>query len=287
MKEKAILTETTVDQPRDLGIGKELRTSPLWRRQATPEPAPPRRRMHQPRPRRGTAALEILTSPVISLLQPRPGHALSDPRVQALLAACCTLSLRLSGLPVSTCGISSPPSSENIPKTCRRPDQLRPAQAPRPSDHLAHPAQSHLTAQPDGLSMALFFTRLTRRVIFPHSPRSPAPALRPAAPCSRPRAPTTQPSPSSPPKSHSAYRDAPPPSASHLRHQSLHAIQLDSIFNIPAGKDNLCARAYVIMKAATIYRARQLGPSRWPRSHNRLPVDELCIIWWITAATCG
>ena len=49
-------------------------------------------------PAAGTAALEMLTSPVISATCTRvPGMRFPDPRVQALLAACCTLALRPAG----------------------------------------------------------------------------------------------------------------------------------------------------------------------------------------------
>jgi hypothetical protein len=49
-------------------------------------------------PAAGTAALEMLTSPVISTTCTRvPGMRLPDPRVQVLLAACCALALRPAG----------------------------------------------------------------------------------------------------------------------------------------------------------------------------------------------
>jgi hypothetical protein len=49
-------------------------------------------------PTAGTAALETLTNPVISTTCTRvPGMRFPDPRVQALLAACCTLALRPAG----------------------------------------------------------------------------------------------------------------------------------------------------------------------------------------------
>ena len=54
--------------------------------------------MHQPRPAGGAAALEALTDPVISTTCTRiPGMRFTDPRVQALLSACCTLALRPAG----------------------------------------------------------------------------------------------------------------------------------------------------------------------------------------------
>jgi hypothetical protein len=49
-------------------------------------------------PAAGAAALEMLTSPVISTTCTRvPGMRFPDPRVQALLAACCALALRPAG----------------------------------------------------------------------------------------------------------------------------------------------------------------------------------------------
>ena len=49
-------------------------------------------------PADGAAALEAITSPVISTTCTRiPGMRFPDPRVQALLGACCALALRPAG----------------------------------------------------------------------------------------------------------------------------------------------------------------------------------------------
>ena len=70
-------------------------------------------------PAAGTAALEMLTSPVISTTCTRvPGMRFPDPRVQALLAACCALALRPAGFTSRDLRQPrSPPSSEKSPGT--------------------------------------------------------------------------------------------------------------------------------------------------------------------------
>ena len=96
---RALRTETTINQPRDLGIGKELTNLAALAKAGY---AANRRLLdaecisHDPAA--GTAALEMLTSPVISTTCTRvPGIRFPDPRVQALLAACCALALRPAG----------------------------------------------------------------------------------------------------------------------------------------------------------------------------------------------
>ena len=96
---RALRTETTFNQPRDLGIGKELTNLAAMAKAGY---AANRRLLdaecisHDPAA--GTAALEMLTSPVISTTCTRvPGMRFPDPRVQALLPACCALALRPAG----------------------------------------------------------------------------------------------------------------------------------------------------------------------------------------------
>ena len=83
---------------------------------------------------------------------------------------------------------------------------------------IPHSRSYQLTA--DGLSTALFFTRLTRRVIIPALAELTALAPRRAARSARPTTPTRQPSPISPPRPHSASSHDPSPSPAHVRHQS-------------------------------------------------------------------
>jgi hypothetical protein len=157
-------------------------------------------------PAAGTAALETLTSPVISTTCTRvPGIRFPDPRVQALLAACRALAL--------------PPAiftSRDLrhllaPQLGRAPEDmsggqisydLRRLRAHQIIERIPHSRSYQIT----GLSTALFFTRLTRRVIIPPSPRSPPPDRHPEALSARPTAPTGRQSPTSPPKPHSASR---------------------------------------------------------------------------------
>jgi hypothetical protein len=96
---RALRTQTTASQPRDLGIGKELTNLAAM---ATAGYTASRRLAgaecisHDPAA--GTAALDMLTSPVISTTCTRvPGMRFPDPRVQALLSACCALALRPAG----------------------------------------------------------------------------------------------------------------------------------------------------------------------------------------------
>jgi hypothetical protein len=96
---RALRTETRLNQPRDFGIGKELTNLAAM---AEVGYAANRRLLdaecisHDPAD--GAAALEAITSPVISTTCTRvPGMRFPDPRVQALLGACCALALRPAG----------------------------------------------------------------------------------------------------------------------------------------------------------------------------------------------
>src|SRR2546429_9849915 len=173
-------------------------------------------------PAAGTAALETLTSPVISTTCTRvPGMRFPDPRVQALLAACCALALRPAGFTSRDLRHLLAPQLGKDPGDMTGGQisyDLRRLRDCQIIERIPHSRTYQVTAH--GLSTALFFTRLTRRVIIPHSPTSPAPARRPAARSAKPTAPTTQPSPTSPPKPHSVSGHHPLPSAAHARHQS-------------------------------------------------------------------
>ena len=191
--------------------------------------------------------LEAITSPVISTTCTRiPGMRFPDPRVQALLSACCALALRPARLhQPRPAALPRSPAGEDARGYDRRPDQLRPAQAPRPSDHRAHPAQPQLPGhrrRPDH-----------RAVPHPADPAAPDTRPRPAhqprttrpqpAPASRPRLPRRpdRPCPAGIPR-----RLTPPAAITRSNHepgrpchQPSHTPQLDSKFKIPAGKDNL------------------------------------------------
>ena len=247
---RALRTETTLNQPRDFGIGKELTNLAAM---AEVGYAANRRLLdaecisHDPAD--GAAALEAITSPVISTTCTRiPGMRFPDPRVQALLGACCALALRPRRLhQPRPAALPRPPARENPRGHDQRPDQLRPAQAPRPPAHRTHPAQPQLPGhrrRPDH-----------RPVPHPADPAAPDTRPRPAhqprttrpqpAPASRPRLPRR---PDRPRPAGIPCRLTPPAAITQSNHepasachQPSHTPQLDSKFKIPAGKDNLPA----------------------------------------------
>jgi hypothetical protein len=167
---RALRTETTFNQPRDLGIGKELTNLAALARAGY---AANRRLLdaecisHDPAA--GTAALEMLTSPVISTTCTRvPGMRFPDPRVQALLAACCALALRPAGFTSRDLRHLLAPQLGKDPGDMTGGQisyDLRRLRAHQIIERIPHSRSYQLTA--DGLSTALFFTRLTRRVIIP------------------------------------------------------------------------------------------------------------------------
>ena len=167
---RALRTETTLNQPRDFGTGKELTNLAAL---AEVGYSANRRLLdaecisHDPAA--GATALETLTSPVISTACTRvPGMRFPDPRVQALLAACCALALRPAGF-----------TSRDLrhilaPQLGRAPEEmtggqisydLRRLRAHQIIERIPH-SRSYQVTQ-GGLSTALFFTRLIRRVIIP------------------------------------------------------------------------------------------------------------------------
>ena len=118
---RALRTETTFNQPRDLGIGKELTNLAAMAKAGYTA----NRRLLDAEcishdPAAGAAALEMLTSPVISTTCTRvPGHALPrPPRPGAPRGLLRARAPAPPASPAATCGTSSPPSWEKIPGTC-------------------------------------------------------------------------------------------------------------------------------------------------------------------------
>ena len=116
---RALRTQTTINQPRDFKIGKELTNLAAL---AEVGYTASRRLLdaecisHDPADR--AAALDALTSPVISpACTCIPGMRFTSHRVQALLSACCALALRPAGFTAATCGTTSHPSSGKQPGT--------------------------------------------------------------------------------------------------------------------------------------------------------------------------
>ena len=129
----------------------------------------------------------MLTSPVISTTCTRvPGMRFPDPRVQALLAACCALALRPAGFTSRDLRHLLAPQLGKDPGDMSGGQisyDLRRLRAHQIIERIPHSRNYQVTA--DGLSTALFFTRLTRRVIIPGlaeiagGARQPAPPGRP------------------------------------------------------------------------------------------------------------
>ena len=167
---RALRTETTINQPRDLGIGKELTNLAAMAKAGY---TANRRLLNAEcishNPAAGTAALEMLTSPVISTTCTRvPGMRFPDPRVQALLAACCALALRPAGFTSRDLRHLLAPQLGKDPGDMTGGQisyDLRRLRAHQIIERIPHSRTYQVTA--DGLSTALFFTRLTRRVLIP------------------------------------------------------------------------------------------------------------------------
>ncbi len=167
---RALRTETTLNQPRDLGTGKELTNLAAMAKAGY---AANRRLLDAERishdPAAGTAALETLTSPVITTTCTRvPGMRFPDPRVQALLAACCALALRPAGFTSRDLRHILAPQLGKAPEDMTGSQisyDLRRLRAHQIIERIPHSRNYQITA--DGLSTALFLTCLTRRVIIP------------------------------------------------------------------------------------------------------------------------
>ena len=167
---RALRTETTINQPRDFGIGKELTNLAAL---AEVGYAANRRLLdaecisHDPAA--GTAALEALTSPVISTTCTRvPGMRFPDPRVQALLSACCALALRPAGFTSRDLRHYLAPQLGKTPEDMTSGQisyDLRRLRAHQIIERIPHSRSYQVTE--DGLTTALFLTRLAQRLVIP------------------------------------------------------------------------------------------------------------------------
>ena len=191
---RALRTETTLNQPRDFGIGKELTNLAAM---AEVGYSANRRLLdaecisHDPAD--GAAALEAITSPVISTTCTRiPGMRFPDPRVQALLGACCALALRPAGFTSRDLRHYLAPQLGKTPEDMTGGQisyDLRRLRAHQIIERIPHSRAYQVTE--DGLTIALFLTRLTQRLLIPGLAQltSPGPPGRSPTPASRPRLP--------------------------------------------------------------------------------------------------
>jgi hypothetical protein len=181
---RALRTETTLNQPRDFGIGKELTNLAAM---AEVGYTANRRLLdaecisHDPAD--GAAALEAITSPVISTTCTRiPGMRFPDPRVQGLLGACCALALRPAGFTSRDLRHYLGPQLGTSPEDMTSGQisyDLRRLRAHQLIERIPHSRTYQVTQ--DGLSIALFLTRLTQRLLIPGlaqltSPGPPGPS---------------------------------------------------------------------------------------------------------------
>ena len=148
---RALRTETTINNPADFGLGKRLSNLPALRQvgfTANRRLLGVQRISHDPA--EGTAAFEAVSNPVIAPSGTRiAGMRITDPRVQALLAAVCVFKLTPGGFTnrdLRNC--LAPLLGRHPAEHDQRPDHLRPAAAPRARHHRAHPAHPPLPDHP-------------------------------------------------------------------------------------------------------------------------------------------
>ncbi len=167
---RALRTETTLNQPRDFGIGKELTNLAAL---AEIGYAANRRLLdaecisHDPAD--GAAALDALTRPVISTTCTYiPGMRFTDPRVRALLSACCALALRPAGFTSRDLRHHLAPQLGKTPEDMTSGQisyDLRRLRAHQIIERIPHSRSYQVTS--DGLTTALFLTRLAQRFLIP------------------------------------------------------------------------------------------------------------------------
>jgi len=167
---KALRTETTINNPADFGLGKGLSNLPALRQAgftASRRLLGVQRISHDPA--EGAAALAAVSDPVITPAGTRTaGMRITDPRVQALLAAICVFKLLPNGFTnrdLRNC---------LAPLLGRRPEDMTSGQITYDPRRLrAHgvieriPRTHRYTITPGGIRTALFLTRLSQRFLIP------------------------------------------------------------------------------------------------------------------------
>jgi hypothetical protein len=167
---RALRTETTINQPRDFKIGKELTNLAALAEVGYTA----NRRLLDAEcishdPATGADALDTLTSPVISTTCTYiPGMRFTSHRVQALLSACCALALRPAGFTSRDLRHYLAPqlgkTAEDMTSGQISYD-LRRLRAHQLIERIPHSRSYQVT--PEGLTIALFLTRVTQRFLIP------------------------------------------------------------------------------------------------------------------------
>ena len=187
---KALRTETTINDPGDFGVAKGLSHLPELKEigfTASRRLLDVQRISHDPAD--GAAALAALTEPVITATGTRiAGLRITDPRVQALLAALCVFRLLPNGFTNRDLRTYLAPLLGLTPEDMTSGQityDLRRLRIHGLIQRIPHSFRYQVTAA--GLRQALFLTRLTQRFLIPGlaqltDPSPPAPArLRAAA----------------------------------------------------------------------------------------------------------
>jgi hypothetical protein len=167
---RALRAETTLNQPRDFGTGKELTNlAALAEVGYAASRRLPDAGCISHDPAAGAAALEAITSPVISTTCTRvPGMRFPGPRVQARLGACCALALRPAGFTGRDLRHHLAPQLGTTPEDMTGGQisyDLRRLRAHQIIERIPRSRNYQVTA--GGLTIALFLTRLTQRLLIP------------------------------------------------------------------------------------------------------------------------
>ena len=167
---RALRTETTINQPRDFKTGKELTNlAALAEVGYTANRRLPDAECISHDPAAGAAALDALTSPVITpACTCIPGMRFTSHRVQALLSACCALALRPAGFTSRDLRhyLAPQPGKTAEDMTSGQISyDLRRLRAHQIIQRIPHSRSYQVT--PEGLSIALFLTRVTQRFLIP------------------------------------------------------------------------------------------------------------------------
>ncbi|WP_327582220.1 hypothetical protein OHA25_40655 [Nonomuraea sp. NBC_00507] len=167
---RALRTETTINQTRDFGIGKELTNLPALQQVGFTA----NRRLldvecisHDPAD--GAAALAAIIDPVITDTGTRiPGLRFTDPRVRALLNVCCTLALLPAGFTNRLLRHHLAPLLGLAPEAMTSGQisyDLRRLRAHGIITRIPHSRTYQVT--PTGIAHALFITHLAQRFLIP------------------------------------------------------------------------------------------------------------------------
>ena len=171
LKEGAALrTETTINSPGDFGIGKSLTHLPALQQvgyTANRRLLDVQRLSHDPAT--GLAALTALTQPVISDTGTRiPALRYTDPRVQALLAVCCTLALLPAGFTNRDLRHHLAPLLGLTPEAMTSGQTSYDLRRLRAHGFITRTEGTrHYRLTPTGLAHALFLTHLAKRFLIP------------------------------------------------------------------------------------------------------------------------